>query len=557
MSTKVSPFRRLSRASLRHQYFAFAAAAMLLLGAAIAYAVERVAEAELKDGIGRDLSDAAFHMADKFDRGMWARSGELSVALGAIRTTRSTGVARDLLQQLQHSIPLFSWIGLLDPQGRVVAATGGVLEGDSIAHRPVYKEALSSPFIGDVHDAKLLAQRLPNPSGEPMRFVDISLPIHDDDGGLIGVLASHLSWEWAREIEESLTADDAGAPGMEIFVVDRSGAVLLAPRGMARFSQLDLDALRQAKTIKRGWTVEDWPDGGRYLTGYALEAGHKSYAGLGWTVLARRSLDDAYRPIHTIQAVVVLIGGLFAAGFTIAWWFVARGVAAPLEHLTKAADGLAQGRRDSLPVVDGPREIRQLSVSLRELVAALTSSEHRADRFENLAHHDRLTGLPNRLALEAVLEHLLPECQRDGKVAACLCLDLDGFKPINDTLGHQAGDEVLQQVATRLRGCLRGGDVVARLGGDEFVVVVAAHVAEWRDEAQSCADRIIASLRTPMAVSGGEAKVGTSIGIAAWPGDADEIHAVMALADQALYDAKRAGKNRAAFHRPETAGSAS
>lgn len=538
----------LSSASLRHQFFLFSVTAMLLLGTAIAYTVERISEAELKANIGDDLSSIAYHMADKFDRGMWARQGELAVVLDVVRQTPDRQTQRATLNRLQQSIPLFSWIGLLDAHGNVLAATGGHLEGENIAHRPVYKDALTAPFIGDVHDAKLLAQKLPNSSGEPMRFVDISLPIRQDDGTLAGVLASHLSWEWAREIEESLFSGANEPAATEIFIIDRSGAVLLAPKGSNRFAQLDLQALAQARSSKHGWTVETWPDGGKYLTGFAAEAGYKSYPGLGWTVLARRPIAEAYRPIQTIQAAVIAIGGLFAAGFTIAWWFVARSVAAPLIDLTRAADGLARGMRDSLPVVGGPKEIRQLSISLRDLVAALTSSEHRADRLESLAHHDRLTGLPNRLALETLLDHLLPESRRHGRMVACLCLDLDGFKPINDTLGHQAGDEVLQQVAARLRGSLRGGDVVVRLGGDEFLAVIPADAAHWRDEAAACAERIIASLSPPMTVTGGTAKVGTSIGIAAWPADDDDFHAVMGLADKALYAAKAAGKNRAAFH---------
>lgn len=523
---------------------------MLLLGAAISVAVEVVSAARLKESLGHDLSELAFHMVDKFDRGMWSRSSELAILTGLdeIRSPTDLAETRRILDTLQAAVPQFSWVGLLDPAGTVRAATGGILEGASIAHRPVYLEALKGPFIGEVHDAKLLAHKLPNDTGEPMRFVDISLPIHGPDGTLQAILATHLSWGWAREIEASLIGGLKQRRDVELYIVSNTGEVLLSPKGVQQtFDALDLRALALARANGRGWVVETWPDGGDYLTGYALEAGHQSYAGLGWTVLTRRPVAEAFQPIRELQATILVIGGLFAVAFTVAWWFVAGVVSRPLNRLTAEADRLARGESDSLPLLDdGPEEVRRLSASLRNLVTALTSSEARAQHMETLAHHDRLTGLPNRMALETVLAHLLPQARREGRAVACLCLDLDGFKPINDTHGHAAGDEVLRQVAERLRGCLRGGDTVARVGGDEFVVVMAARAERWSEEANACAARILAALTRPVDVGVATVGLGTSIGIAAWlPEAGEDFAAVTQRADAALYEAKAKGKNRA------------
>ncbi len=534
---------------LRQQFFAIAAGGMILMGLALSSAVGVIAGDQIKRDLGQELAELAFHMGDKFDRGMWSRQGELALLAEnqVIRAPTNPKEARRLLNRLQSSVPLFSWIGLLAADGTVVAATGGVLETKNISHRPVYKEAKDSLFIGDVHDAKLLAEKLLNPSGEPMRFVDISQPLHDEHGNLIGILATHLSWSWAREIEETLVGSVRHADDIDLFIVNNQGEVLLSPRDQGLFDKLTLNSIALATRDDRGWTVERWPDGRDYLTGYAREQGYQSYPGLGWTILARRPVENAFVPVWKLQVTIAAIGGFFAIGFALAFWFLAGSVTRPLLKLADAADELATKGDGVLPQLGGADEIHRLSTSLRALVLALTSSERRAASMEDLAHRDRLTGLANRAALEALLDHLLPEARRNKRPVACLYLDLDGFKPINDTLGHHAGDVVLQVVADRLRTALRGQDVPIRLGGDEFVAVITIDGDDWRTEAQACAARIIAALTDPIDVDGKSAKVGTSIGIAAWPDHGDDFAQVMAKADEALYQAKRGGKNRAVF----------
>lgn len=534
---------------LRQQFFAIAAGGMILMGLALSSAVGMVAGDQVKRDLGQELAELAFHMGDKFDRGMWARQGEVALLAEnqAIRTPTDPAEARRLLNRLQTSVPLFSWIGLLAPDGRVVSATGGILEGQNISHRPVYREAKDNLFVGDVHDAKLLAEKLSNPKGEPMRFVDISQPLHDDKGRLIGILATHLSWSWAREIEQTLVGGARHANDIELFIVNNKGEVLLSPGDQGVFSTLELKSITLAADNTRGWTVERWPDGRDYLTGYAREQGYKSYPGLGWTILARRPVESAFLPVWKLQVTIAAIGGVFAVGFALAFWLLAGTVTRPLRKLADAADELAARGDGVLPQLGGADEIHRLSASLRALVLALTSSEHRAASMQDLAHRDRLTGLANRAALDALLDHLLPQARRNQRPIACLYLDLDGFKPINDTLGHQAGDTVLQVVAERLRTALRGQDVAVRLGGDEFVAVLTIDGDDWRAEAQACATRIIAALTHPVDVDGRSAKVGTSIGIAAWPDHGNDFAQVMAKADEALYQAKRGGKNRAVF----------
>ncbi|GAB2837380.1 hypothetical protein GCM10027277_00190 [Pseudoduganella ginsengisoli] len=161
---------------------------------------------------------------------------------------------------------------------------------------------------------------------------------------------------------------------------------------------------------------------------------------------------------------------------------------------------------------------------------------------QELALHDPLTGLPNRRLLEDRIATTLQHAARHNRKAAVMYLDLDGFKPINDTHGHATGDEILKQVAQRLVNSSRKEDTVARVGGDEFVIVLAevANVAS----AQEPASKLIEVVSEPYKVGELTLNLSTSIGIALFPDHAQDVNQLIHMADLALYDAKRSGKNR-------------
>ncbi len=161
---------------------------------------------------------------------------------------------------------------------------------------------------------------------------------------------------------------------------------------------------------------------------------------------------------------------------------------------------------------------------------------------ENAAFHDPLTGLPNRHLLMDHLPLAMAYSQRHGKGLGVCFLDLDGFKQINDAHGHAAGDHLLVEIAHRLKRCLRPSDTVARLGGDEFVLLLA----DVGDEA-SCEEilqRVLRAIRQPVLFDDRELQVRTSIGITLYPADDSPADVLLEHADQAMYSAKREGKNR-------------
>jgi diguanylate cyclase (GGDEF)-like protein len=158
-------------------------------------------------------------------------------------------------------------------------------------------------------------------------------------------------------------------------------------------------------------------------------------------------------------------------------------------------------------------------------------------RLAHLATHDELTGLANRRYFRQRLEEACTRCDRSAQRVAILLIDLDGFKKINDALGHAAGDIMLAEIASRLRALIRRQDLVARLGGDEFAVIVEPF--QSRDEIEHLCERLRSSIAQPLPVSGQPHSVGASIGVALYPNDTADVDHVLSYADAAMYAAKR------------------
>jgi len=163
-------------------------------------------------------------------------------------------------------------------------------------------------------------------------------------------------------------------------------------------------------------------------------------------------------------------------------------------------------------------------------------------RIRHMAEHDPLTELPNRRQLQEKLDTAIAYANRSGKKVAVMFIDLDGFKSINDTLGHQAGDELLKVVAQRLRQATRSNDLVARLGGDEFVVVLSE--LDQLVDATRLAAKLNHLISQPIPVAGTQARISTSIGISLFPVNGKSGAELLGKADDAVYLAKAAGKNQ-------------
>jgi diguanylate cyclase (GGDEF)-like protein len=178
----------------------------------------------------------------------------------------------------------------------------------------------------------------------------------------------------------------------------------------------------------------------------------------------------------------------------------------------------------------------------------VTEQKRAEARIAHMARHDALTDLPNRVLFRERMDEALTGVRRRGSPVAVLCLDLDHFKQVNDTLGHPVGDALLKAVATRLQGCLRERDAMARLGGDEFAII---QFGSGATEASTLAQRIVASITSPFEIEGHQVLVGTSIGIAIAPDDGLDADQLLKNADMALYKAKADGRGTFRFFEGE------
>lgn len=267
----------------------------------------------------------------------------------------------------------------------------------------------------------------------------------------------------------------------------------------------------------------------------------------------RQALE--YRVLHVWLAVTLIAlladvaASLFAgARFSVGWYFgrVESMIAASvlLVVLIKEINKLyASLSRTMTELVDANQQLTSLVADKETLLESLRISE---EQIRKLAYYDGVSGLPNRWLLMERMRHALVQGKRYRRLTAVLFLDIDNFKHINDTLGHEAGDALLRTFAMRLSQCIRGGDTAARLGGDEFIILLP-EIAEPQD-AVVMAEKVLACLGEPTAIAGQEIFVTASIGIALHcPEDSTDVAELLHRADVAMYSAKKAGRNRYCF----------
>jgi diguanylate cyclase (GGDEF)-like protein/PAS domain S-box-containing protein len=215
-----------------------------------------------------------------------------------------------------------------------------------------------------------------------------------------------------------------------------------------------------------------------------------------------------------------------------------------VEHRVRHASG------DWRWILSHGKVVRRCEKGLVERMAGTNMDIHERKltemRVEYLAHHDELTGLPNRVSFNHSLEHTIRQAKRKRAKLAVMYIDLDRFKNINDSLGHDAGDQLLQEVSLRLRTTLRDSDIVARLGGDEFVVLIDGWLTS--EDLVSVSQKILQAVSKPYLLEGQEYDLTTSVGISTYPQHGDDAQELLRHADVAMYRAKELGKNNFQFY---------
>nr|MDQ3061097.1 ATP-binding protein [Pseudomonadota bacterium] len=262
-------------------------------------------------------------------------------------------------------------------RGKVLVATRGMLESADVSARPWFQNVQKNQHVGDVHEARLLAKLLPNPTGEPLRFVDIAFPYAGAAGRSGGVLGAHLAWDWARDIQQSITEPIDKERKVDALILSLDNTVLLGPPEL-QGSTLALPILQQLKPGARGFAAERLPDGHDYLVGASQGNGYRSYPGLGWKVLVSQRRAEAYLPVKQLQLQVLWIGVVVASMFSLLGLGAARAITRPLKALSRSAQQLQAGQPARIDAVatTAYTEVKALSGSLNALISDLQHKEN-------------------------------------------------------------------------------------------------------------------------------------------------------------------------------------
>ena len=521
------------------------------------------ASAQLRQEAGSLMLRTAREMADRLSHEMAARAREvqllsrIDLLRDASHADADTDAVRAALDRLRTSLPVYAWIGVADAEGKVVTATDDALVGQSIAARPVFRNGRRGLWTGDVHEAVMFATFAPHRPDEAVRFVDAAAPIRAADGSLRGVLALHMSWQWAAEMRDALLKPLGAHSSLQLMVYGADGRLLLAPQGggTPNLPTATLAALEER------WNIEHWSDGIEAISASAESRSSGEFQGFGWRVVARDPQAVSAADVARLRRDAwTWTAAVAAACALVAWWLIGRMVA-PVDRVvrnvahagtetTPASLGATITRPGggAVSVVRSQRrhDVQRITAAVARLQNAPKDRELADKTLEELAHHDLLTGLLNRAYLAPLSERLQQREPDAPPMEFCvLCLDLDDFKPINDRHGHAAGDQVLAQIGARLRHNAREQDFVFRLGGDGFMLLMPCPPGEGTALARSVANRVLTDLQRPVSyltLSG--LRVGCSIGGAIWQPDAAPLADAMQCAGEALDAAKRAGRGQ-------------
>lgn len=443
---------------------------------------------------------------------------------------------RSWLSERHDLNPVFSLgLAVLDLSGKVLADYPVAPDpiGASYADRDYFRQAMNGEFM----IGRPVVGRTPQTPVLPM-----ALPLKDGDGKVRAVLVG-VSDLRSPNFLNALYTTQVGATG---------GLVLVSPRDKLFLGASDAPIAltptpNQGVHAQHDKAMAGFRGVGVDVRGKIEElAAIASIPSSGWFVVARIPTEEIFAPIGRLRQFILRNSAYLLAFMCLFMAFILRRLLRPLTDAASHADRMTRGEIpfEPLPVAHDD-EVGHLTTAFNRLLAKLLESRA---ALQHIAHHDVLTGLPNRQLLADRMQQALARAERRQGRVAVLFLDLDGFKPINDELGHEAGDAALREVATRLLNAVRREDTVARVGGDEFVIVLSDLQENAKEIVERVANACLNAFAPPFVIRARPCKLGTSIGMAMGVASC-EADKLLIAADEAMYRAKESGRGKFVWSR--------
>lgn len=347
------------RFSLRFLLTAVIVGTLLICGGLLITVVQHVVQTRLHNEAVESLRHTAEIARNRLDREMYERFRDLEMmVLPLEHMGRDVAEQRSFIDSAHRSFPDYSWIAVVGTDGIVRQANQGLLEGQSMAERPWFAPSLKGPYVGDVHDAALLAQLIgPDADGQAPRFVDIAFPLRNNAGAVIAVLAAHLDWNWARSVMMAFEGYASQNHGHQVLILDKDNQVLSGPLGMRGQT---LDVTVPTAGVQVGQQGDGW------IVAAARTSGYRDFTGLGWTVVIRTQTADVFALAAETRGAILWVSLPIFLAFILVGWFLGRHAAAPITALTAAIEA-----HTPIPQMSAYREVIKLTTAFEGLLDRL------------------------------------------------------------------------------------------------------------------------------------------------------------------------------------------
>ncbi len=501
----------------------------------LAVRVASVMQVELEQMLATQMSTTVDYVAADLDSKVKLRQDMLKEVAAGVSPTMLTDTEKlqAHLQQQKISKAIFpTGIFLVSMDGVIVAEQPRLPTrlGSIVRDRPYFRESMATgmPVISE--------PRVGAGPGNPV-VVIMTVPLKDASGDVRGFVAGAM-YPADAILFGQLEATKLGKTGY-FFVMSPRHKLIVSATDQKRVMQpLPAKGLNPLfdRRVEEGYEGPGISTTSLGVETFTVSRGMKT---TDWFVMAGVTTAEAFAPIATLKRQVYLAALLLTVVMVLVLRHVLGRQWAPIEAASLRIRRMSDGMEPFAPIpVERKDEIGTLIDDFNQLIVWRKVAEH---QMEYLAHHDTLTGLPNRALVQDRFEQARAYADRAGSKVALLFLDLDSFKTINDSLGHTVGDIMLKQIAMGLTECVRDTDTISRQGGDEFLIVLPD--VQNADDTAPVLAKLLERLRQPIVVEGHELSTSVSIGIAIYPDDGADFATLLKKSDTAMYRAKDAGRN--------------